>query len=81
MGTEIPQLSANLDLQKRYDLSFDKDDKLEQHREIKILGSVDRDSDSVFGASGRWLVVEFPNGKRAYVPTYSIRAIQESEVA
>lgn len=78
MGTEIPEIKGGLNLEKRYDLSFHKDEKPDQHLQVKILGSVDRDSDSMFGATGRWLVVEFPDGRRAYVPWYSITAIQES---
>jgi hypothetical protein len=94
VGQPLPAETFEIDFTKRYDLhcvATAGDHVLVLHR-CKIIGSTGPGRHTQVPSpyaelyaqvlpSGRWLVLEMPDGRRAYVPPESIRLIEESESA
>ena len=87
-GTAIPETGDGLDISKRYDIVYSGGDYGGQFAErlhgVRIVGYVGRDDDesvSKMYMRGRWLVVEFADGRRAYLMPHSIVSLQESAPA
>ena len=87
-GTAIPETGEGLDISKRYDIVYSGGDYGGQFAErlhgVRIVGCVGSDSDesvSKVYMRGRWLVVEFADGRRAYLMPHSIVSLQESAPA
>ena len=91
VGQPLPAETFEIDFGKRYDLHCAAvgDHAVVLHR-CKIIGStgpgrhpqVPSPYAELYAQvlpSGRWLVLEMPDGRRAYVPPESIRLIEESE--
>jgi hypothetical protein len=85
-GTAIPEIGEGLDINKRYDIVYSGGGDFstqfsERLHGVKIIGYVGRDDDesvSKMYMRGRWLVVEFADGRRAYLMPRSIISLQES---
>ena len=84
-GTTVPQVGEGLDISKRYDIVYSGGDYSSQFVErlegIKIIGYVGRDDDESVGKMylrSRWLVVEFSDGRKAYLMPHAIMSLQES---
>jgi len=83
-GTVIPETGEGLDIGKRYDIVYAGGDYGGQFAErlldVRIVGYVGNNSDSASKAflRGRWLVVEFVDGRRAYLMPHAIVSLQES---
>ncbi len=87
-GTAIPEIGDGLDIVKRYDIVYSGGDCggqfAERIRGVRIVGYVGRQDDesvSKMYMQGRWLVVEFADGRRAYLMPHSIVSLQESVTA
>jgi len=87
-GTAIPETGENLDITKPYDIAYSGGDRGERIAErlfgVKIVGYVGREDDesvSTMYMPGRWLVVQFADGRRAYLLPQSIVSLQESAPA
>jgi hypothetical protein len=92
VGQPLPAETFEIDFGKRYDLhcvSSTGDHAVVMHR-CKIIGStgpgrhpqVPSPYAELYAQmlpSGRWLVLELADGRRAYVPPESVRLIEESE--
>lgn len=93
VGRPVPDATFEIDFGKRYDLHcFPGGSQAVVLRHCKIVGSTGPGAGSprvhlpgadedfvlpgVFG--GRWLVLELPDGRHAYVPPESVRLIEES---
>ena len=86
-GTTVPQVGEGLDISKRYDIVYSGGDYSSQFVErlegIKIIGYVGRDDDESVGKMylrSRWLVVEFSDGRKAYLMPHAIMSLQESRL-
>ena len=86
-GTSVPQLGEGLDINKRYDIVYSGGDYSSQYVErvegIKIIGYVGRDDDETVGKMylrSRGLVVEFADGRKAYLMPHAIMSLQETRV-
>jgi hypothetical protein len=85
-GSTIPELGDGLDLSKRYDITYSGDwssNFVEHLNDVKIVGYVggnDDESVSKMYMRGRWLVVEFSDGRRAYLMPQSIVALRQTAV-
>jgi hypothetical protein len=84
-GTAIPETGEGLDISKRYDIRYSAGDFGSQFSElflnVKIIGYIGQDDDesvSKMYVRGRWLVVGFADGRRAYLLPRSIISLQES---
>lgn len=82
-GSTIPELGEGLDLSKRYDITYSGDwssNFVEHLNDVKIVGYVGSDNDETtkMYMRGRWLVVEFNDGRRAYLMPSSIVALRQS---
>ena len=90
IGQPLPATTFEIDFAKRYDLHCAAvgDHAVVLHR-CKIIGStgpgrhpsVPSPYAELYAqamGSGRWLVLELPDGRRAYVPPESVRLIEES---
>lgn len=84
-GTAIPETGEGLDIAKRYDIVYSGGDYGGQFAErlhgVRIVGYVGREDDEMVSKMylrGRWLVVEFADGRRAYLMPHSIVSLQES---
>ena len=84
-GTAIPETGEGLDISKRYDIVYSGGDYGSQFVErlsgVRIIGYVGKDSDESVSKAfmrGRWLIVEFADGRRAYLMPHSIVSLQES---
>ena len=91
VGQPVPATTFEIDFAKRYDLhcAAAGQESLVLHR-CKIIGSTGAGQHPKLPSpyaelyyaqgisSGRWLVLELPDGRRAYVPPESIRLIEES---
>lgn len=87
-GTTIPEIGEGLDIAKRYDIVYSGGDFgghfVERLHGVRIVGYVGRDDDgsvSKMYLRGRWLVVEFADGRRAYLMPHAIVSLQESAPA
>lgn len=83
-GTSIPEMGEGLDISKRYDIVYSGGDYGGQIAEkvhgVRIVGYVGRDDDNSMSKMymrGRWLVVEFVDGRLAYLMPHSIVSLQE----
>jgi hypothetical protein len=96
VGRPVPDATFEIDFAKRYDLHcFPGGTQAVVLRRCKIVGSTGpgsgagrlrlpgADEDYVLPGtfSGRWLVVELPDGRHAYVPQEAVRLIEESPEA
>ena len=84
-GTEIPQIGEGFDINKRYDIIYSIGDYssqfVERMRDIKVVGYVGKNTGEIFEKSfmrTRWLVVEFADGRRAYLMPHAILSLVES---
>jgi hypothetical protein len=86
-GTAIPEIGDGLDIVKRYDIVYSGDygsPFVEKLLGVRILGYVGREDDETISKMymrGRWLVVEFSDGRRAYLMPHAILSLQESSAA
>lgn len=93
VGQPLPADTFEIDFGKRYDLHCAAvgDHAVVLHS-CKIIGSTGPGHHPQIPSpyaelyaqalpSGRWLVLELPDGRRAYVPPESVRLIEESESA
>ena len=87
-GTEIPETGEGLNISKRYDIVYSGGDYGSQFVErlsgVRIVGYVGKGSDESVSKAfmrGRWLVVEFADGRRAYLMPHAIVSLQESAPA
>jgi hypothetical protein len=86
-GTAIPEIGDGLDIVKRYDIVYSGDygsPFVEKLLGVRILGYVGREDDETISKMymrGRWLVVEFSDGRRAYLMPHAILSLQESAAA
>jgi hypothetical protein len=92
VGRQVPDATFEIDFAKRYDFHcFTAGDHGVVLRGCKILGftgagtagrrlspPVDEELALAAGYPGRWLVLERPDGRRAYVLPESVRLIEES---
>jgi hypothetical protein len=85
-GTVIPELGEGLDINKRYDIVYSGGDYgshlVERLQNIRIIGYVGKADDEAVGKmymQSRWLVIEFPDGRRAYLMPHAIISLQEAE--
>ncbi len=84
-GAAIPETDLELDISKPYDIVYNGGnfggefaDRIEG---IRIVGYVGRDEPESFSKlfiRGRWLVVEYPDKRRAFVMPHSIVSLKES---
>jgi hypothetical protein len=86
-GAAIPETGDGLDIGKRYDIVYSAGE-YGSHvgatlHAVRIVGYVGRDDNeaSKMYMWWRWLVVEFPDGRRAYLMPRSIVSLQESAPA
>ena len=83
-GSAIPELGQGLDLSKRYDITYSGEwgsNFVERLDDVRIAGYVGRDNDEMGSKvymRGRWLVVEFNDGRRAYLMPSSLVALREA---
>lgn len=83
-GTAIPQIGDGLDIAKRYDILYSGDygasfvERLSVVRIVGYVGSDDDDSVGKMYIRSRWLVVEFADGRRAYLMPHAILSLSES---
>lgn len=85
-GATIPELGEGLDITKSYDIVYSGGDFSSHFAErlqgVRILGYVGNDSDESVGKMymrSRWLVVAFPDNRRAYLMPRSIVSLVESQ--
>jgi hypothetical protein len=84
-GTFIPELEEGIDIQKRYDIVYSGGDYGSQVKEklegVRIIGYVGKDDDETVGKMylrSRWLVVDFEDGRKAYLMPHAIISLQEA---
>jgi hypothetical protein len=84
-GTTIPETGEGLDISKRYDIVYSGGDYgshfTERLQGLRIVGYIGKDDDETadkMHMPRRWLVVEFADGRRAYLMPHSILSLQES---
>lgn len=84
LGTVIPELTQGLDIERRYDIFYADYDHIGQTLSgVRILGYIGSGDDESYGKlymPSRWLVVEFPDRRRAYLQPGSIRSLHESPI-
>lgn len=83
-GAAVPETGDALDIAKRYDIVYSGGDYGSQFVErlagVRIVGYIGRDDETVgkMYMQSRWLVVEFADGRRAYLMPHAIVSLQES---
>ena len=83
VGTELPEIAEGLDITLRYDLLYSGEygghfvERLQGVRILGYVGSGDATPGKEF-LRMRWLVVEFTDGRKAYVMPHAIISLQES---
>lgn len=86
-GTAIPELGAGLDISKRYDVIYSVSGGdygtavIERLHSVQIIGYVGSDEDAPMGKlymRSRWLVVEFPDQRRAYLMPRAILSLTQA---
>ncbi len=90
-GGQVPDVTLRIDFEKRYDFHcFPAGEHGVVLRRCKVLGTTgpgpqrfrvpagEEEYLLAGGYGGRWLVLELPDGRRAYVPPESVRLIEES---
>jgi hypothetical protein len=82
IGAELPVINASIDLGKRYDIVYGAGHGAgpEKLTGVRILGYFrsDRDETSVEYMDSGWLVVELPDGRRAYLRPRSVLWLVEA---
>jgi hypothetical protein len=88
VGTRVPETELGIDLSKRYDIVYVFSEygssSVPQHiRAARILGYVGQpgdhaDDSSKFYMPSRWLAVELPDGRKAFLMPRGITLLQES---
>lgn len=84
-GSAILELGEGLDLSKRYDIAYSGEwgsSFVERFGNVRIIGYVGSENDEAIAKMymrGRWLVVEFTDGRRAYLQPRSIISLRQSE--
>jgi hypothetical protein len=85
VGAELPITDARIDLSKRYDLVYGAPHGPVQETlvGVRILGYLKSDRDETTGEymDSRWLVVELPDGRRAYLRPRSVLWLLEAAPA
>ncbi|HWE40371.1 MAG TPA: hypothetical protein VG406_27715 [Isosphaeraceae bacterium] len=81
VGAELPSIGEGIDLTKRYDIVYGTSE--EKLVDIRILGYLRSDRDQTTGEymDSRWLVVELPDGRRAYLRPRSVLWLLEAKPA
>jgi len=86
-GQEIPNRNVIIDFTKRYDLVCRHGETGRTYNNCRILGYTGdkiRDAEGnliasfAYGGFGRWLALEMPDGRRAFVPSGSIAFLEEA---
>jgi hypothetical protein len=82
-GATIPELNEGLDITKRYDIVYSGEygtSFVERLNAARILGYIGQDDEAVgkMYMRSRWLVVSFPDGRKAYLMPRAILSLQES---
>ncbi len=84
-GVTIPELTPGFDLGKLYDLRLstgDFDTRVpERLVGVRIVGFVGREDGQIWGGAfpqGRWLVIEYVDGRRGYVRPRAVQSLHES---
>lgn len=87
-GAVIPILGDGLEISKRYDIVYGGGDYgsqvVERIEGVRIVGYVGKEDDEAVGKMyirSRWLVVEFADGRLAYLMPHSIISLTESAMA
>ena len=82
VGAELPVTDAKIDLNKRYDIVYGAGygGSNEKLTAVRILGYLRSDRDQTTGEymDSRWLVVELPDGRRAYLRPRSVLWLLEA---
>ena len=85
VGAELPMTDVPIDLGKRYDIVYGAGHGAthEKLTNVRILGYLRSDRDQTTGEymDSRWLVVELPDGRRAYLRPRSILWLLEAAPA
>jgi len=85
VGAELPLTDVPIDLSKRYDIVYGAGHGAthEKLTNVRILGYLRSDRDQTTGEymDSRWLVVELPDGRRAYLRPRSILWLLEAAPA
>ena len=83
VGAELPFIEASIDLSKRYDIVYGVGHGASHERltGVQILGYLRSDRDQTTGEymDSRWLVVELPDGRRAYLRPRSVIWLLEAK--
>jgi hypothetical protein len=86
-GTVIPELGEGLDISKCYDVIYSISSTdygtpiVERLNSVRIVGYVGAGEEEEFGKAymrSRWLVVEFPDQRRAYLMPRAILSLTQS---
>jgi len=87
-GTTIPELGEGLDIKKRYHIVHSGGDFgsqfVERLQGVRIIGYVGKDDEEALGKMymrSRWLVVEFSDGRKAYLMPRAIISLQQALAA
>ena len=82
LGAELPVMDARIDLSKRYDIVYGAGFPAAHEKlvGVRILGYLrsDRDETTREYMDSRWLVVELPDGRRAYLRPKSVLWLLEA---
>lgn len=87
-GQEVPNQNIIIDFTKRYDLVCHHGETARTYSNCRILGYTGdkiRDPEGnispafFWGSFGRWLALELPDGRRAFVPSGSIAFLEEAK--
>ena len=82
IGAELPLIDARIDLGKRYDIVYGAGHGAgsEKLTGVRILGYLRSDRDEASGEymESGWLVVELPDGRRAYLRPRSVLWLLEA---
>lgn len=86
-GAELPAVTVGIDLTKRYDIAYGAGDGYgarvgyEKLTSVRILGYLRGERDATTGeyTDSRWLVVELPDGRRAYLRPRSVLWLLEAQ--
>jgi hypothetical protein len=87
-GQEVPNQNIIIDFTKRYDLVCHHGETERAYNNCRILGYTGdkiRDAEGklapgfFYSNFGRWLALELPDGRRAFVPSGSIAFLEEAK--
>lgn len=86
VGARLPVCDAAIDLAKRFDISIGQGHggtPGEKFLNVRILGYLSSDRDETAGEyiDSRWLVVEFADGRRAFLRPRYVQWLQEANAA